>query len=140
MRVNADLADHRIPFLGYISVAVLRIGPRPAGKDHLLLQIIVAGIALRDRAVVLAVIVYFAARDRPAANDPNQCFSRQRPPKSFAVVTRLEFFRRINPKQANDLTTKLHGIAIRDSEAVRGSFAVDIGVCLRKCLRGRSPK
>jgi hypothetical protein len=47
MRVHADLASHRILFFRYVSVAVLHIGPRPAGQNHLLLQIVSAGIALR---------------------------------------------------------------------------------------------
>jgi hypothetical protein len=59
--VNADLTGHRILFLKYVSVAILRVGPRPAGQDHLLLQIIVAGVALGDRAVVLAVVGNLAA-------------------------------------------------------------------------------
>jgi hypothetical protein len=63
MRVNADLADHRILFLGYITVAVLCVCPRPTGQNHLFLQIVVTGIALRNWALVLAVIVYLAESD-----------------------------------------------------------------------------
>jgi hypothetical protein len=98
MRVNADFAGHRILFLRYVSIAILRVGPRPAGQGHLFLQIVVAGIALRDWAVVLAVVVYLAARDRAPGDDSHQCFSRQRPWKPFAVVTGLELLWRINPE------------------------------------------
>jgi hypothetical protein len=71
MSVNADLAGHRILFLRYVSVAVLRVRPRPADQNHLLLQIVVAGIALRDWVVVLAVVVYLTARDRASGDDSN---------------------------------------------------------------------
>ena len=114
MSVNAGLACYRILFLRYVSVAVLRIGPRPAGQDHLFLQIVVTGIALRDWALVLVVIVYLTARDRPAGDDSNQRRSCHRARKPFAVVTRLELLRRINPEQANELLAKLHGVAIYD--------------------------
>ena len=40
---------------------------------------LVAGIALRHWSVLLAFIVHLAARDRPAGNNPHQCFGRQRP-------------------------------------------------------------
>src|ERR1700674_4523970 len=108
MCVNTDLAGHRILFLRYVSIAVLRVGPRPAGQHHLFLQIVVAGIALRDWAVILAVIVYLAARDRAAGDNPSQRFSCQRPRKRFAVVTRPELLRRINPEKADELLAELN--------------------------------
>src|SRR5882757_2105222 len=127
MCVNANLAGHRILFLGYVSLAVLGVGPRPAGQDHLFLQIVAACIALHDRAVVLAVVVNLAARNRASGDDSNQRFSRQWPRKPFAVVTRLELLRRINPEQADELLAELNGVAIGDREAMRGPRAVDVG-------------
>jgi hypothetical protein len=37
---------------------------------------------------------------------------RERPP--FAVVTRLELLRRINPESVDELLAKLHGVAFYD--------------------------
>jgi hypothetical protein len=113
-RLLQQLHDSEINlFLRYVSVAILRIGPRPASQHHLFLQIIVAGMACATGRLFLVI----AARDRAAGDDLNQRF-RQRSRKPFAVVTRLALLRGINPEQADDLLTELDGVAFGDCEAV----------------------
>ena len=125
MGVHADVACHRILFLRYISVAGMRVCPSPAGQDHLFLQIVVTGIALGDWAVVLAVVVYLAAGGRAASDD------KSAPPlpsgrEPFAIVTRLELLRGINPEQANELLAEFHGVSIGYCEAMQSSGAVGV--------------
>jgi len=63
-----------------------------------------------------------------AGNEVDESLRRQWTGIPFAVVTRLELLRSINPEQTDALTTKFHGIAVRDCETMRRSSAVDVGL------------
>jgi hypothetical protein len=123
MRVNADATRCR-PSLGVnILVAEGGIGPRPAGTYHQRLEVVLASKADRDRAVVLVVIVDLVTRHWAASNENDERLRRQRAGIPVAVVARLPFLGSVDAEQADALTAKLHGIAIRDREAVRSSCA-----------------
>ena len=126
MPVNADAARCR-PSLGVnVLVAEGGIGPRPAGAHHERLEVVLASKADRDRTVILVVIVHLVTRHGTASDEIDKSFRRQRTGIPVAVVARLSFLGCVNAEQADALTTELHGIAIRDREAVRASRAVGI--------------
>jgi hypothetical protein len=60
---------------------------------------------------------------RAASDEVDESLRRQRPGIPVAVVARLPFLGSVDAEQADALTAKLHGIAIRDREAVRSSCA-----------------
>jgi hypothetical protein len=124
--MNADAASCR-PSLGVnILVTVGGIGPCPAGTYHQRLEVVLAGKADRDRAVVLAVIVDLVTRHGTAGDESDESLGRQGPRIPMAVVARLSFLRSVDAEQADALLAELHGIAVRDREAMRGSRAVGI--------------
>jgi len=126
MRVNADAARCR-PSLGVdILIAEGGVGPRPACAYHHHLEVVLASKAGRDRTVILAVIVDLVTRHWAASNENDERLRRQRAGIPVAVVARLPFLGSVDAEQADALTAKLHGIAIRDREAMRGSRAVGI--------------
>src|SRR6266852_1738344 len=126
MRVDADAARCR-PSLGVdILVTVGGIGPRPAGTYHQRLKVVLASKTDRERAVILVVIIDLVTRHWPPGDESNESLCRQRAGIPVPIIARLSFLGSVDAKQANALTTKLHGIAIRDCEAVRGSRAVGI--------------
>ena len=126
MRVNT-YAARRGPSLGVnILVTEGSIGPRPAGTYHQCLKVVFAGKADRDRAVVLMVIIDLVTRHGSASDEIDESFRRQRTGIPLAVVTRLPFLGSVDAEHADALLAELHGIAIRDREAVRGSRAVGI--------------
>src|SRR5450755_1889994 len=114
MRVDADAARCR-PSLGVnILVAEGGIGPRPAGTNHQRLQVIPAGKADRDRTVILVVIIDLVTRHGTASDESDEGLGRQRTGIPVAIIARLRLLWRVYAEQADALTTKLHGIAIRD--------------------------
>jgi hypothetical protein len=126
MGVNAYAARCR-PSLGVnILVAEGGIGPRPGGTYHQRLEVVFASKAGRDRSVILVVIVDLATRHRAASDESDKSLGRQRAGIPVAIVTRLPVLWRVDAEQADALTTELHGIAVRDREAVRGSRAVSV--------------
>ena len=126
MRVNANAARCR-PSLGVdVLIAEGGIGPSPAGTYHQRLQVVIASKADRDGTVILVVIIDLVARDWAPSDESDESLRRQRPGIPMAVVARLSFLGSVNAEQADALTTKLHGVAIRDREPVRGSRAVGI--------------
>ena len=123
MSVNANAARCR-PSLGVnILVTEGGIGPRPAGTYHQRLEVVLASKADSDRTVILVVIVNLMTRDGTASDEIDESFRRQRAGIPFAVIARLRLLWSVNAEQADALTTELHGIAIRDREAVRSSCA-----------------
>jgi hypothetical protein len=124
MRMNADAARCR-PSLGVnILVAVGGIGPRPSGTYHQCLQVIPASKADRDRTRVLPVIVDLVTRHGTASDENDESFRRQRTRIPVAIIAGLPLLWSVDAEQADALTTELHGVAIRDREAMRGSRAV----------------
>jgi hypothetical protein len=123
MPVNADAARCR-PSLGVnILVTEGGIGPRPAGTYHQRLEVVLASKADRDWAVVLVVIIDLVTRHWAASDESDESLCRQRTGIPVAIIARLRLLWSVDAEQANALTTKLHGIAIRDREAVRSSCA-----------------
>ena len=115
------------PSLGInILIAESSIGPGPAGTYHQRLKVVFASKADRDRAVVLAVIVDLVTRHGTAGDESDESLGRQRARIPMAVVARLSFLRSVDAEQADALLAELHGIAVRDREAMRGSRAVGI--------------
>src|SRR5882757_5044479 len=129
MRVNAYAARCR-PSLGVnILVAEGGIGPRPAGTYHQRLEVVFASKAGRDRSVILLVVIDLVARHRAAGNEGDESLGRQGTGIPVTIIAGLSFLGSIDAEQADALTTKLHGIAIRDSEPVRHSRAIRICAC-----------
>jgi hypothetical protein len=126
MRVNADAARCRSSLRINILVAERGIGPRPAGAYHQCLEVVFAGKANRDWAVILVVIVDLMTRHWAAGDEVEKSFRRQRTGIPVAIVARLPFLGSVDAEQADALMTELHGIAIRDREAVRDTRAVGI--------------
>ena len=123
MCVNADATRCR-PSLGVnILVTEGGIGPRPAGTYHQRLEVVLASKADRDRAVVLVVIIDLVTRHWAAGNESDESLCRQRTRIPVAIIARLRLLWSVDAEQADALTTKPHGIAIRDREAVRSSCA-----------------
>ena len=123
MRVNADTARCR-PSLGVnILVTEGGIGPRPAGTYHQRLEVVLASKADRDRAVILAVIVDLVTRHWAAGNESDESLCRQRTGIPVAIIARLRLLWSVDAEQAYALLAELHGVAIRDREAVRSSCA-----------------
>jgi hypothetical protein len=58
-----------------------------------------------------------------AGNEGDESLCRQRTGIPVAIIARLRLFWSVDAEQADALTTKLYGIAIRDREAVRSSCA-----------------
>ena len=126
MGVNAN-APRCSPSLRInILVAESRIGPRPAGTYHQCLEVVFASKAGSDRSAILVVIVDMVTRYWAAGDEIHEGLGRQRTGIPVAAVARLSLLGSVNAKQANTLTTELHGIAIRNREAMRGSGAVGI--------------
>src|SRR5712675_1881811 len=118
MPVNADAARCR-PSLGVnILVTEGGIGPRPASTHHQRLEVVLASKADRDWSVILLVVVHLVTRHWTAGNEGDESLGRQRTEIPVAVVARLPFLGCVNAEQAHALTTELHGIAIRDREAM----------------------
>jgi hypothetical protein len=116
MRVNANAARCR-PSLGVnVLVAEGSMGPRPTGTYHQRLKVVLAGKADCYGTVVLVVIVHLVTRHWAAGDESDESLSRQRTGIPVAAVARLPLLGSVDAEQANALTTKLHGIAIRDSE------------------------
>src|SRR4029453_10495663 len=67
MAVHADLSVGGFLFLRRISFAVPPEGPGPTGGPHQRLQVVVAGVALRNRTIVSSVVVNLLAGDGPAS-------------------------------------------------------------------------
>ena len=126
MPVNADAARSRSSLGIDILIAEGGIGPRPAGTYPQRLEVVFASKAGRDRSVILVVIVDLATRHRAASDESDKSLGRQRAGIPVAIVTRLPVLWRVDAEQADALTTELHGIAVRDREAVRGSRAVSV--------------
>jgi hypothetical protein len=126
MRVDADAARRR-PSLGVnIPVGEGGIGPRLAGTDHQRLEVVLAGNADRDGTVVLVVIFDLVARHGTPSDESDEGLCRQRAWVPVAVIARLSFLGSVDAEQADALTPKLYGIAVRDREAMRGSSPVGI--------------
>ena len=126
MRVNADAACRR-PSLGIrILVTEGGIGPSPASTHHQRLEVVLASKADRDWSVILLVVVHLVTRHWAASDESDESLCRQRTGIPVAIIARLPFLGCVNAEQADALTTELHGIAIRDREAMRGSSAVRI--------------
>jgi hypothetical protein len=114
MRVNADAARCR-PSLGVdILVAEGGIGPRPAGAYHQRLQVVLASKADRNGTVIFVVIVDLVTRHWAAGDKFDKSLRRQRTWIPVAIIARLRLLWSVNAEQTDALTTKLHGIAIRD--------------------------
>jgi hypothetical protein len=126
MGVNANATRGR-PSLGIdILITEGGIGPRPAGTYHQRLEVVLASKADRDGTVILVVIIDLVTRHGTASDEIDKSFRRQRTGIPFAVIARLRLLWSVYAEQADALTTKLRGVAIRDSEAVRGSCALGI--------------
>ena len=126
MPVNADAARCR-PSLGVnILVTEGAIGPSPASTHHQRLEVVLASKADRDWTVILVVIVNLVTRHGTASDEIDKSFRRQRTGIPVAIVARLPFLGSVDAEQADALMTELHGIAIRDREAVRDTRAVGI--------------
>src|SRR4029450_7884071 len=63
MAVHAGLPVGGFLFLWRISFAVPTEGPGPTGGHHQRLQVVVAGVALRNRAIVASRAVQLLSRD-----------------------------------------------------------------------------
>ena len=126
MCVNADATRCRSSLGVNILVTEGGIGPRPAGTYHQRLEVVLASKADRDRAVVLVVIIDLVTRHRAAGNESDESLCRQRTRIPVPIIARLSFLGSVDAEQANALLAKLHGIAIRDREAMRDSRAVCI--------------
>jgi hypothetical protein len=126
MRVNADAARCRPSLRVNTLVAKGGIGPRPAGTYHHCLKVVFAGEAGRDWTVILLVVIHLVTRHWAAGNEGDESLGRQRTGIPVATVARLPFLGSVDAEQTDALTTKLHGIAIRDREAVQGSRAVGV--------------
>jgi hypothetical protein len=123
MRVNANTSG-RSPSLGVnILVAKGGISPRPAGTYHQRLEVVLAGKANRDGTVVLVVTIDLVTRHGTASDEIDESFRRQRTRIPSAVVARLPFLGSVDAEQADALLAELHGVAIRDREAMRSSCA-----------------
>jgi hypothetical protein len=72
------------------------------------------------------VIVDLVTRHRAAGNETDESLCRQRTRIPVAVIARWSLLGSVDAEQANTLTPKLYGVAIRDSEAMRASRAVCI--------------
>jgi hypothetical protein len=126
MRVDADPARCR-PSLGVnILVTEGGIGPRRAGTYHQRLEVVLASKADCDRAVILVVIIDLVTRHWAAGDESDESLCRQWAGIPFAVIARLRLLWSVDAEQADALLAELHGVAIRDREAVRGSRAVGI--------------
>jgi hypothetical protein len=140
MGVNAEASSCR-PSLGVnVLIAEGSMGPRPAGTYHHRLEVVFASKAGRDRSVILVVIVDLATRYRAAGDEGDKSLGRQRTGIPVAIIARLSLLGSIDAEQADALTTKLHGIAIRDSGPVRHSRAIRICVSLSECGHNRDPR
>src|SRR5580704_9446453 len=123
MRVNANAARCRPSLRVDILVAEGSIGPRPASTHHQCLEVVFASKADCDRAVILVVVVHLVTRHRTASDESNKGLGRQRTGIPVATVARLSLLGSVDAEQADTLTTELHGVAIRDSEAMQASRA-----------------
>src|ERR1700722_3139967 len=128
---GSDAHERQRPALPLVSrrhvlVAEGSIGPSPAGRDHQRLKVVLAGNADRNGAVIPMVIVDLVTRHRAAGNETDESLCRQRTRIPVAIIARLSLLGSVDAEQANTLTPKLYGVAIRDSEAMRASRAVCI--------------
>jgi|SRR5450631_1503751 hypothetical protein len=112
MRVNANTARCSPSLRINILVAESRIGPRPAGTYHQRLQVVIASKADRDGTVILVVIVDLVTRHWAASDKSDKSLGSQRAGIPVAVVARLSFLGSVNAKQADALTTELHGVQV----------------------------
>jgi hypothetical protein len=87
MRVNTDTTRCR-PSLG-VNILVAGIGPRPAGTYHQRLEVVLAGKADSDWAVVLVVIIDLVTRHGTAGDESDESLRRQRTGIPVAAVARL---------------------------------------------------
>ena len=126
MCMNAHTARCR-PSLGVnILVTEGGIGPRPASTHHQRLEVVLASKADRDWSVILLVVVHLVTRHWTAGNESDESLGRQRTGIPVAIIARLSLLGCVNAEQADALTAKLYGIAIRDREAMRGSSTAGI--------------
>jgi hypothetical protein len=123
MRVDANATRGRPSFGIDILVSECGIGPRPAGTYHQRLEVVLASKADSDRTVILVVIVNLVTRHGTASDESDESLCRQRTGIPVAIIARLRLLWSVNAEQADALTTKPHGIAVRDCEAVRSSCA-----------------
>jgi hypothetical protein len=126
MRMNPNAARCRSSLRVNILVAKGGIGPRPAGTYHHCLKVVFAGEAGRDWTVILLVVVHLVTRYWTPGNEGDESLGRQLTGIPVAVVARLTFLGSVDAEQADTLTTELHGVAIRDSEAMQASRAAGI--------------
>ena len=126
MRVNSDPTGCR-PSLGVdVLIAEGGIGPGPAGTHHQRLEVVLPGKADRDWMAILLVVVHLVTRHWAAGNEGDESLCRQRTGIPVAIIARLSLLGSVDAEQADALTTELHGVPIRDSEAMRDSRAVGI--------------
>jgi len=126
MGVDADTARCSPSLRINILVAERGIGPRPTSTYHQSLEVVPASKADRDGTVILAVIVHLVTGHRAAGNETDESLCRQRARIPVATVTRLSFLGSIDAEKTDELPAELHGIAVRDGKAVRGSRAVGV--------------
>src|SRR5690606_16512529 len=98
-------------------LAAGREGPGPAGRNHLLLKVVVAREALSHRRVGLAVRIDQSAVDRTAGDELLERLAGQCAGTPMTVVAGLAALRSIDAEQANRLRTKSHRVAVDHDEA-----------------------